>query len=160
MAANYDTDLVDKQQAALLNKSEGIVDGDDLTGVVQVATATYTLLGTETSGQTIQVTPEGSGIPIGAVILEDQITINAENPGTTLTGTLYLYNDDTQGRALGTALTLSSGGIIVNANAAGAVEPVETRIVANDGVRFYIASVDTLTTGQQIRFTIPFRSKA
>jgi len=148
--ADYTTDLVDKGNAT--DPSSGIINGDDIGGSLMVATATYTLLGTETSGKTIQVTPP---LPAQIVVVPDLCSVSCEDPGTTLT--IDVGDEDDRDR-YADGIVLSSGGTVRFGSGTAAVTP--HRPSTGQAIIAYIDTAATLSAGKKLTFVVVYRGKA
>lgn len=132
----------------------GITHGDDLTGLLHITSASYTLTGSEAANDIILLTPE---LPPGAVIVPalSNVTCSAD-PGTTLTVKVGDSADDDRYAA---ALTLSAGGKVEFTSALGVAATTPYRPNAPVALIATIASAATLTTGVKLLFTIAYRAK-
>lgn len=123
-----------------------------LFGELAIVEDVYTLLGTETAAETIQI---GQKIPEGWVPVKELSYVVAEDPGTALTLDIGWEGGDTDGLADG--LDIAAGGTFPLSSATGVfgVDPVAssgTNLIAT------MSANDTLTAGNQIRFKIVFRN--
>lgn len=111
----------------------------------------YTLLGTETATQTVQI---GQKIPEGWVPIKEMSYVVCEDPGTTLTLDIgWAGNPD----GLCDGLDVSAGGSFDLESATGVygLDPVAS---AGEALLCTFATVSTLTADAQIRFKIAFRN--
>jgi hypothetical protein len=148
--ADYTTDLVDKGNAT--DAASGIINGDDISGSLMVATATYTLLGTEISGQTIQVTPP---LPAQIVVVPDLCSVSCNDPGTTLT--IDVGDADDRDR-YADGITLSNGGTVAFASGVAAVTP--HRPSSAQSLVAYIDTAASLSAAAKLTFVVVYRGKA
>ena len=149
--ATYTSALVDKANS-FTDASSGMVNGDDLNGNVLVATASYTLLGTETSGQTIQVTPN---LPAGSVVVPSLCSVDCDDPGTTLT---IDVGDSTDADRYADGIALAAGGNIPFTGGVSAVTPY--RPSTGQAIIADIKAVSSLTADAVLTFNVVYRGKA
>ena len=155
--ADFDSTIITKQKAVDSGRqSLGLVDGDDVSGVVLMATAIYTLAGSEAANDTIQLVD----LPVGAVVVPQLSSCTSSaDPGTTLT---LNVGDAADVDRYAQGIVLSSGGSIpfTNTNIPAAVATPYRVASANTRVYCTVASAASLTATVKLVFTIAYRVKA
>jgi hypothetical protein len=157
----FDCDLITKFAAARLNQAAGIVDGDDKSGVVLYATTKYTLLGTETVADILNLVY----LPAGAVLIPQLSHLSHDGTGaTTLTFTVGDAGNSTQAAAAARYATgLAAAGASAQSTpfASGAQVTAPLRLAAPTKVTATIATkTGTITAGKVLCFTIAYRGKS
>jgi hypothetical protein len=153
--ANFKSTIVTKQEAAATGIPNGVINGDDISGLLLLATAQYTLLGTEAENDTLQL----FDLPPGAVLVPQLSHVTSADPGTTLTfdvgdaGDTDRYADGIVCSA-GGQIGFCSGTLPAAVLAPYRDNSAPTRIVAK------FDSANTLTAGVVLTFTIAYRAKA
>lgn len=155
--ADFNSNIITKALAVDSGRQgSGLVDGDDVTGVVLMATVSYTLAATEAANDTIQLVD----LPIGAVVLpQNSYCTTSADPGTTLTLKVGDAADDDR---YASGIVMSAGGQVsfTNTNIPAAVAtPYRIATVANQRLVCTVASASTLTSGVVVVFTIAYRVK-
>lgn len=156
--ADYKSDIITKVEAVDSGKqASGLVNGDDVTGVLLLATVSYTLTGSEAANDTIQLVD----IPAGAVIVPQNSYCTASaDPGTTLT---LKVGDSADDDRYASGIVMSAGGIIGFCSATmPAAVATPYRIPSSVGASRIIATVasaNTLTAAVKLVFTIAYRVK-
>lgn len=166
MAGPYKSDIVTTNAAAKLAQSSGLVNGDDLTGDMRIAQPSYTLLGTEATGEYIEL----FRLPPGAVIIPQNSSVQCSaDPGTTLTldigdtgssaqpGFDAVVSDEDR---YADGIVLSAGGLVGFCSTGvpvGAVTPFRPKV--ENLIRAKVDSANTLTAGVKLTFTIVYRIK-
>lgn len=149
--ATYQTNVAALQLPAL-GKDWKRAAGVKVTGDVGIAFATYTLLGTETAADFIEIV----NLPDGTRVLPHLCKIVAEDPGTALSGTV---GDAVDPDRYSTALALDAGGVFDFAGATdGALEPYLN--LDNTSILFDITVATALTAGKKVTFYIAFVSES
>jgi hypothetical protein len=110
------------------------------------------VLGTETSGKTIQVTPP---LPAQIVVVPDLCSVSCEDPGTTLT--IDVGDEDDRDR-YADGIVLSSGGTVRFGSGTAAVTP--HRPSTGQAIIAYIDTAATLSAGKKLTFVVVYRGKA
>jgi len=156
--ADFNSSIITKQLAVDSGRlSTGLVDGDDVTGVVLMSTISYTLAGTEAANDTIQLVD----LPLGAVVVPQlSYCTTSADPGTTLTLKVGDAADDDR---YASGIVLSAGGAVpfTNTNIPAAVAtPYRIATTANQRIVCTVASAASLTAAVKVIFTIAYRVKA
>ncbi len=152
--ATFKTALVTAQIAALTNLAAK-ANSSEAARDLKVARVRYPLVGTETNvtSDVIDVIK----LPPGAIVLPELCSVTCDDPGTTLTGTLG-FKDASETEDLdsfSSAMTLSSGGVVrCTPTVFDSIEHATGATVA-----FAVASVNTLTAGADLWFTIAYTMK-
>ena len=151
---NFKSDLITAKDGTG-NLSNRVIDGDRTGGILLLATAIYTLLGTEAGNDTIEL----CDIPPGAVIVPQLCHVTGADPGTTLTLDI---GDADNPDGLADGIVLSAGGQVAFCSGTLPAEATAPVRAGNTGRRILatVASADTLTPGVKLAFTIAFRAKA
>ena len=131
-------------QVAGAANGAAMADGNKTAETVLFARVRYTLLATETTGDTIGLW----NAPAGVTILPALSTVYSTDPGTTLTGTIGISTDTD---AYSSALTLSAGGLIRWVPTTYPTELTEATLV-----NFTIASDASLTATTVLEFDIAY----
>ena len=158
MAGPYYSDLRTKERAARTGISNGIIHGDDKSGLLLLATCIYTLLGTEAATEIIELVD----LPAGCVVVPALCSAVCADPGTTLTVDVgddgSGGNDTADPDRYADGIVLSAGGEVKFNSAAvtdGNVNPY--RSTGPNKVRATIASANTLSAGVKVLFNIVYR---
>jgi hypothetical protein len=152
--AKLKSTLVAAQEATATGISNGISNGDDISGILLLATTHYTLLGTEVATDTIELLD----LPPGGVLVPQLSDVTSPDPGTTLTfhvgdaGDVDRYANGIV-QSAGGKVGFTSGTLPAAVGAPYRDNTKGTRIFAT------IASANTLTAGAKLTFTIAYRAK-
>lgn len=146
---NFKSDLITAKDSA--NISDKQTDGRKTSGNPFLLVAAYTLLGTETVADTIQL----GDIPAGAIIDPGKSFVVCQDPGTTLTVDIGTAADPD---GIADGIVLSAGNKVECCSTAipayGFAPPditEQTRVYAT------VASAGTLTEGAKLLFYIGYR---
>jgi hypothetical protein len=156
--ADFNSSIITKTLAVDSGRqSAGLVDGDDVTGVVLMATVNYTLAGTEATSDTIQLVD----LPLGAVVLpQNSYCTTSADPGTTLT---FNVGDAGSATRYANGIVLSAGGCIPFTNTnipTAACTQYRIATQTNQRIIATVASAASLTAAVKVTFTIAYRVKA
>ena len=151
--SNFKSDLITKGEAALLAQSDGVRDGDDLAGVLLIATAIVTLAGTEAANDTIQLVD----LPAGAVVVPQLSHVTGADPGTTLTLDIGDAGDTDR---YADGIVLSAGGQVAFCSATlPAAVAAPYRLTGATRIYATVASAASLTAAVKLVVTIAYRVK-
>lgn len=143
--ATFKSDIYTTQSAV---NSNNRADGRLVAGKVRQATASYTLINTESAADTINLVE----LPTGCLIDPSRSFLQVENPGTTLTVDVgFPSNTDS---LTPTILTVSAGGKFM-LDEAGAASLV-TVAAGDELISITVVSEASLTAGQVIRAVITY----
>jgi hypothetical protein len=159
--AKLKSTLIAAQEATATGISNGITNGDDLSGLVLYATTHYVITAGDATNDTIEL----ADLPPGAVPIPQLSDVCASaDPGTTYT--LDVGDDgDADRYAAGLALgALATGGRLGFVPAAGA-PPAGVGSPYRDNakptrVRAKLTTVSAPAAGVKLTFTIAYRAKA
>ena len=158
--ATFKSNIVTADDAALTGLANGVVNGDDKGGLLLKATAIYTLLGTESATDTIDLI----NLPAGCVVEPSLSTIVSANPGTALV--LDVGDDGSTGAATADpdryadGAVLSSGGEVkFNSAAVSAANATPYRSTGRNKVFATFMTATSLTPGVKVVFNIVYRVK-
>lgn len=152
--ATFKSSLITKQDAARTGLRNGILDGDDQSGVLLYATATYTLLGTEAAADIIDLVD----LPKGAVLVPQLSHVICTDPGTAL---VIDIGDAADTDRYANDIVLSAGGLVGFCSATqpdAAINPLRT--TTQTRVYATIGTATALTAAVKLAFTIAYRVKA
>jgi len=141
--ATFATPTYTAQAAGLLNGA-AMADGNKTAETLCIARVGYTLLGTETTGDVINLVQLGPGCTVEPALS----SYYGADPGTTLTGTVGVSGD---ADAYSSALTLSAGGL---QRFVPTTPPTE--LLVPTLISFTVASDSTLTAGVVLYFDIAY----
>jgi len=154
--ADFNSTIINKALAVDSGRQgAGIVDGDDVTGVVLLATIRYTLTGSEAASDTIQLVD----LPLGAVVVPQNSYCTCADPGTTLT---LNVGDASSATRYASGIVMSAGGQVGFASGtlpAAVATPYRIATTANQRLVCTVASAATLTAAVVVVFTIAYRVK-
>jgi hypothetical protein len=156
--ADFNSNIITKTLAVDSGRQgAGLVDGDDVTGVVLIATASYTLSGSEAANDTIQLVD----LPVGSVVLpQNSYCTTSADPGTTLT---FSVGDAGSATRYANGIVLSAGGSVSLTNTnipTAAVTPYRITTATGQRLIATVASAASLTAAVKVVFTIAYRVKA
>lgn len=161
MAGPYYSDLRTKERAARTGISNGIINGDDKSGLLLLATCIYTALGTEAAGEIIELVD----LPPGAVVVPALCSAGTEADAGTA-WVLDIGDDGSGGEATADpdryadGIVLSAVGEVgfnTPAFAAGNLAPYRSTNV--NKVRATIVTATALNAGVKTLFNIVYRIK-
>lgn len=157
------SDLATKQAAAKLDPSAGVINGDDATGLVLIATAKVTIPASVEATSTLVLVP-AELLPVGAVVIPQLSHVYlSTDPGTSITMDVGLVSDPNKfcaGLVLTTAGT--TGGAVCLAASGSTPDGLTTpyRITTQENLIATISAVDTPVAGTNVViFTIAYRTK-
>lgn len=150
----FKSDLVTKRDAAPKSISANTIDGDAVAGIALRTTAIYTIAGTEVANDIIELVD----IPLGAVIIPQECSILAEDPGTAL---VIDIGDTANDDGVADGVVLSAGGLF-NAVSNSAAIPADalTPRRHNSPTRLFatVKTATELTAGAKLVFIIAYRA--
>lgn len=156
--ATFKSQLITAQEAARTSLANGIVNGDDASGELRLATAIVTLTSALTAGDILEL----CDLPPGATVVPQLCSVTAaSDPGTTLSLSVYYT---------GIPPVLAQEAYQLDLNAAGQVgftsgNPVSTGVSAPfrlDKQTRLIAEIEdasSITNGVKLVFLIAYRVK-
>ena len=152
--ATFNSVLAAKNVSAQTSLQAGIVNGDDLSGVVLYLRDSYTLTGSEAANDLIYL-PE---LPPGSTIVPQLCSVTSADPGTTLTLDVGDSGDSDRYAA---GIVLSAGGRIeFTSGTLPAAVGTPYRLTAPTQPIVKIASANTLTANVKLNFVIGYVAKA
>lgn len=150
--ATVTTDVAASQTSATTNIASRVVDAGQVSGNLLICNATYTLLGTESASDVINIIQ----LPEGARVVPHLCQVYAENPGTALT---IKFGDAADDDRYSTAVALGAGGNFSFSNEI--TGPNANYKVGGDAtddrwIKGTLTAATTLTADQVVTFQIAY----